>query len=213
MTKRTLIQAGVLAVLAVFTFGLWASGVAIEAWWLRFYSTAVMVVSALWTAWDRWLWRTKWPQRSPSVPPAIHGTWKGTVSSLWRDPETGASPAPKAAYLVVRQSATTVSAAMFTDEARSRSTLAHVDGAAGMDTLSYTYLSRPSVSVEDRSRMHHGTAMLDIVGRPGRRLHGRYWTDRDSRGELLFTERVSELAADLQEAEGLFEGVREDAAS
>ncbi|MCC5947771.1 MAG: hypothetical protein JJT89_04875 [Nitriliruptoraceae bacterium] len=200
-----------LVVLAVFTIGLWASGVAVEAWWLRFYSAAVLAVGVLWTTWDRWLWRTAGPQRSPSVPPVIHGTWKGTVTSLWRDPATDARPQPKAAYLVVRQTATNVSAVMFTDEARSRSTLAHVDSAAGMETLSYTYLSRPAVSVEDRSRMHHGTAMLDIVGRPGRRLDGRYWTDRDSRGELRFTRRVGDLAGDFEEAEALFEGTGEDA--
>jgi hypothetical protein len=58
--------------------------------------------------------------------------------------------------------------------------------------------------VEHRSRMHHGSTVLDISGRPVRRLRGRYWTDRDSKGELEFTERSNKLADDFGEAAALF---------
>jgi hypothetical protein len=59
--------------------------------------------------------------------------------------------------------------------------------------------------VEHRSRMHHGSAVLDVSGRPAARLKGRYWTDRDSKGELEFVERNKKLADDFAEAMSYFE--------
>jgi hypothetical protein len=70
--------------------------------------------------------------------------------------------------------------------------------------LTYLYLNRPDMRVEHRSRMHHGSTVLDISGSPSERLKGRYWTDRDSKGELDFTERVSKLAEDFDTATRLF---------
>ena len=67
------------------------------------------------------------------------------------------------------------------------------------------YLNRPDSSVEHRSRMHHGSASLDITGAPATRLRGRYWTDRDSEGELDFRERNRMLADDYDEADALFD--------
>ncbi len=52
--------------------------------------------------------------------------------------------------------------------------------------------------------MHHGSTVLDIVGNPAKRLSGRYWTDRDSRGELAFTERSKKIADDYLDAAELF---------
>jgi hypothetical protein len=54
--------------------------------------------------------------------------------------------------------------------------------------------------------MHHGSSSLDITGAPGTRLRGRYWTDRDSKGELDFINRNKILAGDFSEAEALFLG-------
>ena len=39
----------------------------------------------------------------------------------------------------------------------------------------------------------------------GYRLEGRYWTDRDSRGELLFTNRTNKLADGYAEATSLLD--------
>lgn len=52
--------------------------------------------------------------------------------------------------------------------------------------------------------MHHGSASLDITGCPATRLHGRYWTDRDTKGELDFKERRKQTADDYEEAIALF---------
>lgn len=203
MTRRTIVQVIAGAVVAVFALALWLSGVPVELSWLRYYSLAVLVALILWTSWDRWLWRLPVLRSLPGTPPVIAGTWKGSLTSLWEDP-AGKPAGSKPAYLVVHQTASSTSASMFTDEARSESTVADVEKSASGATLVYTYLAQPDVTVEDRSRMHHGATMLHVSRSPAQRLEGRYWTDRDTRGRLEFTEHVRNRAADFHEATQLF---------
>lgn len=126
------------------------------------------------------------------------------MTSLWIDPNTGKGIEPKTAYIVVRQTASLVSVKLLTDESMSSSTLAAVSVPDGTAVLDYLYLNRPKTRVEHRSRMHHGSTVLDIVGNPAKRLDGRYWTDRDSRGELSFADRSKKIADDYLDAVELF---------
>jgi hypothetical protein len=126
------------------------------------------------------------------------------LTSFWVNPETGEGIAPKAAYLVVRQTASLVSVRLYTDESKSTSALANISEADGVFMLTYLYLNKPDMRFEQRSRIHHGSTVLDVSGNPARALKGRYWTDRDSKGELEFTECSKELADDYQEAGRLF---------
>ena len=203
MISRIRVQVIVALVMVVFAVGIWASGDTPELRWLRFYSVAVVVVLLALAAWDKWLWRLPFVQRVASVPPDIRGTWKGDLDSFWKY-ETGSPPPRKTAYLVVRQSAWRVSVVLFTDESRSVSSLAMVSSDGMTASLDYMYLNRPDSRFEDRSRIHHGSASFDIIGLPATRLRGRYWTNRDSRGELDFTARVPKIAEDYQEAERAF---------
>jgi hypothetical protein len=57
--------------------------------------------------------------------------------------------------------------------------------------------------------MHFGSASLDVTGAPAMRMHGAYWTNRDTQGELDFVERVNRAAEDFEEAAQCFPpGVR-----
>jgi hypothetical protein len=94
---------------------------------------------------------------------------------------------------------------LLTDESRSTSALANVSEVDGSVLLAYLYLNKPDMRVEHRSRIHHGSAVFDVSGCPARRLKGRYWTDRDSKGELEFVERSNKLADDFAEAAGYFQ--------
>lgn len=143
-------------------------------------------------------------QRLEFIPSSVSGTWEGSLTAAWIDPTTGSPPAPKTAYLVVRQTFSTVSVMLLTDESRSRSTHGRVMKLDGVSSLDYMYLNRPDSSVEHRSRMHHGSVSLDVTGSPATRLRGRYWTDRDSKGELDFDKRVKTFADDFFVAERLF---------
>ena len=203
MISRSRVQIIVVLVIAVFAAGIWASGDMPKLQWLRFYSAAVVVVLLALAAWDKWLWRLAFVQRVANVPRNIRGTWKGNLNSFWKD-ETGSSPPVKTVYLVVRQSAWHVSVVLLTDESRSASSLATVASDGVTASLDYMYLNRPDSRFEERSRIHHGSASFDIIGLPATRLRGRYWTNRDSRGELDFTERLPKITEDYQEAERAF---------
>lgn len=204
MTGRTQVQVVIGIAVVVFATGILLSGDQPNPGWLRFYSAAVTAALVTLAAWDRWLWRLGPMQRIPSVPPNLNGTWKGTLTSFWTDPDTGSPPPPKDAYLVIRQTASAVSVTMLTDEMRSRSSSSTISGEYGDRSLDYMYLSKPDSRLEHRSRIHHGSTSLDLTGRPVSRLRGRYWTNRDSRGELDFKDRVSSTADDFDSAAGLF---------
>jgi len=202
--RSTLVRVVATVVVAVFFVGIWLMGGKPDPEWLRLYSAAVLLATASLWLWETVLWRLPLVQRLPNVPRNLRGTWKGTLDSFWIDPSTGKPLGKKPAYLVIRQTAFTVSAILLTDESKSVSAAGVVSTGGGVASLDYMYLNRPNPSVEHRSRMHHGSASLDISGRPARRLHGRYWTDRDTRGELDFTERNDRLVDDYTEAESMF---------
>ena len=205
MKYRLIAQVVALVVVAVFAVGIWSTGGDVEIEWLRFFSGAVLLAILALNLWERFLWRIPLIQKIAGVPRDLRGTWKGKLTSFWTDPATGESPAPKIVYLVIRQTATTVSAVLHTDELRSHSTLGRVHSQNGLVSLDYVYLGRPDSRVEHRSRMHHGSASLDVSGLPATRLSGRYWTDRDSRGELEFSDRHSQIVDDYGAAAVLFE--------
>lgn len=191
-------------VLVVFGVGVWLTSGEFESGWLRFFSVAVLAATGVLALWDYWLWRLPLVQRMPGVPRNLRGTWQGTLTSFWVDPATGASPAPKTVFLVVQQTASAVTVKLLTDESRSTSVLSAVTAADGGWTLAYLFVNRPGLQVEHRSRMHHGSTVLDVAGTPVTRLQGRYWTDRDSKGELEFTRRHPRLADDFVAASGYF---------
>jgi hypothetical protein len=205
MKQHTFVQVVAAVVVVVFAIGIWSSGGQVDLGWLRFFSAAVFVATALLLLWDRAIWKLSPVQRVRGAPRDLSGTWKGTLISFWEEPSTGKPPAPKPAYLVVRQTASTVSVILLTDESRSVSSLGIVAGRDGIASLDYMYLNRPDSRVEHRSRIHHGSTSLDITGVPATRLKGRYWTDRDSKGELDFVQRRKQAAEDFDEAAHIFE--------
>jgi hypothetical protein len=170
----------------------------------KVFSIAVLVATFVLAMWEAWLWRLPLAQRIPGTPRCIRGTWRGVLTTFWVDPKTGKSPDPKTVYLVIRQSASELSVKLLTNESRSSSSFAGIRLDDGSYELLYLYLNRPDSRYESRSRMHHGSTALDLSGSPVKRLKGRYWTDRDTRGELDFSERSSKLVDDFDEAARLF---------
>lgn len=205
MIRRTQAQIVVAIVVAVFAVGIWASGGHLQSAWLRFYSIAVTLLLVLLGAWDRFLWRLPPAQSLSGVPRNLHGTWKGELSSHWVDPSTGKTPPVKTAYLVVRQTVSSVTVSLLTDESASRSSFGRVTSDTDEICLDYMYLNTPDNSLQHRSRIHHGSTSLRVSGKPAARLQGHYWTDRDSRGALDFTVRTPKLADAFATAEALFE--------
>lgn len=204
MRNRVFVQAVASIVVLVFALGILFTGGEVELGWLRFYSVAVLIAVIVLNLWDRWLWRLPVSQRLQAVPRDIRGTWRGTLTSLWVDPETGKTPPRKLAFLVVRQTASTVTAQLLTNELRSMSTMARVEMRDGQHHLQYLFVGEPKPEVEHRSRMHRGATLLIVEGRPANRIAGRYWTDRDSKGELVFDARHRDTADSYEAAMSAF---------
>jgi hypothetical protein len=202
--NKLLIQIVAAIVIVVFVAGAWLKSRQIDLGWLKYFSTAVFIAGIVFWLWDSFVWRLTVVQRIPGVPRCVRGTWRGELKSLWIDPKTGNQLAPKIVYLVIRQSASTVSVTLLTNESRSSSSLAEVREIDGSPVLAYMYLNRPEMNAEDRSRMHHGSSVLDVFGSPATRLRGRYWTDRDTRGELDLEDRSKTLADNFDGAASLF---------
>lgn len=193
-----------LVVLLTFAGGVFLSGDTFDWSWVRFFSLATIVSAIGLVVFDQFLWRLPLLQRLQKVPRNLRGTWRGDLVSYWVDPDTGERIAPKVCYLVIRQTASRMSAVLMTDESKSRSTSAVLDSVDAQWTLAYMYLNKPGMSVHERSKMHHGSTILEVSGLPAGKLEGRYWTDRDSRGELFMKQRSKRLADDYQGAVELF---------
>lgn len=207
MKKTIAIRIIVGVVVVVFMVSAWVHDGQPDWSTLKLFSTAVFACTAIFNLWDFWLWRLPLIQRIPGIPRSVRGTWKGTLTSFWIDSTTGNNPPPKTVYLVVQQTASLVSVKLLTDESKSTSALAQVSEVDGSFLLTYLYLNKPDLRVEHRSRIHHGSTVFDVSGSPARRLKGRYWTDRDSKGEMDFEERDKKnLADDFAEAAELFGG-------
>lgn len=203
MISRTRASFIVAIVIGVFATGIVATGGALQTAWLRFYPVAVTIVVVAIAAWEHWLWRRPLVQRLTGIARDIRGTWKGELETFWKN-ETGASPPKKLVYLVVRQTASAVTVSLLTNESRSASSLATVSSDGTAVSLDYLYLNWPDLRVQEKSRIHHGSASLIVSGAPADRLRGQYWTNRDTRGELDFTSRALQLAEDYDHAARLF---------
>jgi len=192
-------------VVIVFAGGILLTGDVVRASWLKFFSVAVLVaLGGLWL-WDNMLWRLPPIQRFPKVPRAIAGTWKGELASSWVDPATKQVIPRKTVFVVIRQSASTAKITLMTDESKSTSSVAVLNKANDDTwTLDHMYLNIPDLGVSHRSSMHHGSGSLAISGNPAQRMTGRYWTDRGSKGELVFGSRSKRIVDDYEAAEALF---------
>ncbi|WP_104180296.1 hypothetical protein [Arthrobacter sp. B0490] len=106
----------------------------------------------------------------------------------------------KTVYVVIRQTSSTASVTLISDESNSKSSLARVAKEDGLWLLYFVYTNEPRLEVRGRSPIHYGSAVLSATGSPAKRLEGGYWSDRDSKGQLKLTMRSKKLAEDFEEA-------------
>lgn len=154
---------------------------------------------------ERWIWRWAFFPRLVNVP-VLHGTWQGELQSLWKDPATGAVPTKKTVYLSVDQTMTSICVRLMSDESASEQvagSLVHPN--SGPRVVSAVYLNTPTAAHRGASPMHYGAIVLRVTGAfPSRRLEGDYWTDRQSKGSLVFDHHKSTIADSFTDADGLF---------
>ncbi len=204
MTSRPVIQVAIAVAVFVWAAGLTLQGVAVERSWLRWFGLAVGAATMVLMAFDRWLWRLP-PVRRLTGRADLSGTWQGELRSTWIDGTASTVGHPREAYLVVRQTYSKVSVCLFTEESHSNSMVATLDWPKDHAArLTYTYTNVPRLLLQDRSRIHHGSAFLDVHGNGPDRLEGCYWTSRDTKGEMRFDRHVPRLHTDFVSARAAF---------
>jgi hypothetical protein len=198
------IQVQVVLAVAVLAWAvmLFVEGVHLKAAYLKPYSVVVTVVVIGMILFDRWLWRI------PPMPrllrcPVISGTWKGTIQSSWKDPATQERIDPVVAYFAIRQTYSTISLRMLSEESRSESLVAALERRVNsIPRLTSTYENTPGVLIQDQSRIHHGALLLEVHGMPANRLTGWYWTDRDTKGEVVLRQHTHKVFTRFEDADG-----------
>lgn len=149
---------------------------------------------------ERWGWRWSRLHPQPVRTPFIRGTWQGQITSLWKDAE-GVSPEPKTVYLSVEQTLTTVFVCLMSNESSSEQVAGTIaKKASGQRFISATYINTPTTNRRDTSRIHYGGLLLTIFGSPATRLEGEYWTERNSKGSLVFRSYSPVLAGSFEDA-------------
>lgn len=149
----------------------------------------------------KWGWKLRM-FRGWLVPfPNLNGSWVGYIYSDWKNPETGQKPPPIPVILTVNQSFFHISCLMRTSEMESSSYSEGflIDPDRQVKNIAYSYASKPRLSLNERSVPHDGAAVFKIIEKPTRKLVGRYWTERLTKGEIVLEYHSKELLEELPE--------------
>lgn len=200
MISRLHISALLFVAASVWGVALIFAGVQMTAAWFKPFSIVVGVLVLVLSVADKWLWRLRWLRPWLFNMPDLRGTWKVTIHPT--APTT--SPTEVIAYMVIRQTLSTISLRLFTPESQSETLSARVvrcdDGTCNVAGV---YRNIPRLQVRDHSPLHHGALLLSVQGDPPRSLAGQYWTDRLSQGELTLSAKTSTLAHSFEEGQTL----------
>ncbi len=147
----------------------------------------------------KWGWRWK-IFRGWLVPfPDLNGTWQGYIKSNWKDSGTRKKSSPIPAILSIKQTFGKISCVLRTAEMVSHSYVEGftLDRDKQIRQLAYSYTSKPRPLVKERSTSHDGTIVFNLVGMPVTKLEGRYWTDRETTGEILLAYRGKKILEEI----------------
>lgn len=151
----------------------------------------------------KWGWKFKLFQGWLVPFPDLNGTWEGHIQTTWVNPDTGNLPGPIPVILTIKQSFGGISCVMRTAEMTSYSFAEEfrLEKDNQIRQLSYSYTSKPNLTVAERSTAHDGTIVFEINGTPASKLKGNYWTARKSTGEIILKFRsktcLDEIPKDL----------------
>ena len=195
---------GALIALALFAwiFILWVIGIQLSWEYLWPYGLVVSALCFVVAIFERWGWGWRFLQGWFVKRPDLRGSWRVELKSEWVNPETGNKIAPIICYMAVRQSLTTLSMRLITAESSSW-LIAHkiVEENDGVFLVTGVYTNTPKLELRgDRSEIHYGALLLQVLGDPPATLEGHYWTDRNSRGVMRLSNKKSTLFSTYEEA-------------
>src|SRR4051812_17596468 len=119
MTAQRYVKAIIYTAVLAWTVILYVHHEAIKTAWLQHLSTVITIVIYAVIAFDLWLWKLPLLHDWFVKRPVIDGTWAVQIRSNWIDPQTQATIPPIEAYMVVRQTLSTLSMRLFTSQSHS----------------------------------------------------------------------------------------------
>lgn len=190
---------------ALWAIILLAQGVAVPLSFFRPLNYVVLAALVIIFAFDKWMWKWRLIRLIFSITtPDLIGTWKGTLLSNWVNPATENSTPPINAYLVVTQTYSSINIKLLTRESSSDLLNGTIDENKGVYRLLGIYLNEPRMSVRDRSQIHFGSIAISVHEGNPPRLEGKYWTDRGTKGEMLFELRIKDTYTSFEDCEKEF---------
>ncbi len=206
MNYQRATKAIIYATVAAWTILLWINHQAVHSTWFAPLSTATTVVLGLVSLFELYLWKLRIFQGWFVKRPVIAGTWKAEIRSNWQNPDTGQPAPPITAYMIVRQTLSTLSMRLLTAE--SNSSLIGTEivcSPDGIYCVSGVYRNEPAFSHRSHSPIHYGALWLQISDNDNERAaEGHYWTDRETTGEIRLSNRLAAKAQTFQNAVRLF---------
>jgi len=203
MTYQRYIKGIIYVTVLAWTIVLLLNHEAIQSAWLKPLSTVTTVVLYVVMAFDLWLWKLSFLHNWFVKRPVLDGTWRVEIRSNWIDPTTNQPIAPVIAYMVVRQTLSTLSMRLLTPE--SSSVLVGTEivcSADGLYCVSGVYRNEPWFDFRNRSEIHYGGLWLQIAEDDGAKtLTGHYWTDRKTAGSMKLTNRMRRKVQSFAAAE------------
>lgn len=169
------------------------------------FSNVTGVLVLILAFFDKWAWRWKVFYPWLVSTPYLEGTWKGKIKSNWINPETEKASGNIEAYLVIRQKFSKIYASLITKESISELLTGELVKNSD-ETWQFVgaYRNTPKILIRERSPIHHGAVILQVKGQPPTGLEGQYWTDRNTQGEMLFSEYSKKKIQDFNSASTVY---------
>lgn len=191
MLTRTSISALLLVAVVVWSAFLLVLGIQLTWDHAKPFSLTLAALTTSWWLFNKHLWN-RWPCTMFGNPPDLNGTWRVELKSSYKNP-AGDAVRLASAYAVVRQTYSTFSIRLMTEESESHLVASSIEQNSDGTTHIYgVYQSDPSILLRSKvSEIHYGSFKYKVVGAPPSEMIGHYWTDRGTNGSIRFYERAA----------------------
>ncbi len=129
---------------------------------------------------DLWIWKWKYIAKVHGIP-VLAQTYDGEISSTYDESKIYKG------ILTIKQTFSKISVKYKSEESGSFSVIATIIDNYNVNQLIYTYQNNPKANIQERSPIHHGTAILNIDD--VKKIEGNYFTERGTVGYMVFTAR------------------------
>ena len=182
----------ILLIIATSVWGVFLWILGIELTWdhAKPYSFTLAVTTLCVGLFDRYVWKF-WPVQSFIRRPDLNGTWRVSLQSSYTRPGSGELVDEVQGFAVVRQTFSSISIRLMTEQAESFLVASSFDVQSDGTTYVYgVYQSDPSIHLRSgESEIHYGSFKYKVIGRPSSEMIGQYWTDRNTKGSISLSGR------------------------